>query len=265
MVDVESEEPAHHDIYQQFEIQPDGRWGGYFTAKSVAPNGYPPHFLRRKGWSIQTSIPRNFMLDEALGLDSTLRAKLPEFNFPVSSKSSNVVTVGRWYCPFMFVKDGKLKDQIKKSMYYEMTLEQRWEQVFASENSYSEGNVVVEVEVEKEGVVVGGRRVLLGEMKVVDGVMWYGNFSNVEEVGAVGLSMAVVDRMMWEVERFGWTNGGSRREERIKMAEENGGGSQWRKFGCYVLVESFVLKRMNGSLVLTHDFKHTHYVRSKWE
>lgn len=265
VVDVESEEPQHHDIYQQFEIHPSGSWGGYFTAKSVAPDGYPPHFLRRKGWSIQTSVPRNFMLDEALGLDTALRARLPEFNFPLSNKSSNVVTVGRWYVPFMFVKDGKLKDQIKKSMYYKMMLEQRWEQIFVSENSSGEDNVVVDVVVEKEGVVVGGKKVLLDEMKVVDGVMWYGNFSSVEELGAFGLSMTVVDRMKWEMQRFGWSDGGSQREERIKRVEENGGGKEWRKFGCYVLVERFVLKRMDGSLVLSHDFKHTHHVKSKWE
>lgn len=159
-----------------------------------------------------------------------------------------------------------LKDQIKKSMYYEMTLEQRWVQVFASENNTNENNVVVvDAKVETEAIVVAGKRVLLNEIKVVDGVMWYGKFSNVEELGTVGLSMAVVDRMKWEVQRFGWIDGGNQRDERIKRVQENVGGSEWRKFGCYVLVERFVLKRMDGSLVLTHDFKHTHYVRSKWE
>lgn len=80
-----------------------------------------------------------------------------------------------------------LKDQIKKSMYYEMTLEQRWVQVFASENNTNENNVVVvDAKVETEAIVVAGKRVLLNEIKVVDGVMWYGKFSNVEELGTVG-------------------------------------------------------------------------------
>lgn len=80
-----------------------------------------------------------------------------------------------------------LKDQIKKSMYYEMTLEQRWVQVFASENNTNENNVVVvDAKVETEAFVVAGKRVLLNEIKVVDGVMWYGKFSNVEELGTVG-------------------------------------------------------------------------------
>jgi hypothetical protein len=51
----------------------------------------------------------------------------------------------------------------------------------------------------------------------------------------------------------------------VKRVEEFGGDGGWKKFGCYVLVERFVLRRMDGSLVLTNDFKHTHQVRSKWE
>ncbi|GKU90441.1 hypothetical protein SLEP1_g4434 [Rubroshorea leprosula] len=84
----ESEEPDHHDIYQQFEKCP-GHWRG-FHAKSVASGGFPLYFLRRKGWTIQTSIPRNFILDEAPGLDTDLRARLPEFNFSVLNESSNL-------------------------------------------------------------------------------------------------------------------------------------------------------------------------------
>ncbi|KAF9677250.1 hypothetical protein SADUNF_Sadunf08G0088400 [Salix dunnii] len=36
------------NIYQQFEIRHCKRGG--FAAKSVAPDGFPPDFLRRKGW-----------------------------------------------------------------------------------------------------------------------------------------------------------------------------------------------------------------------
>ncbi|GLU04827.1 hypothetical protein SLE2022_219570 [Rubroshorea leprosula] len=263
--DVESEEPDHHDIYQQFEICPR-QWGG-FHAKSVASDGFPPSFLRRKGWIVQTSIPRNFILDEAPGLDTDLQARLPEFNFSVLNESSNAVRVGKWYCPFLFVKDGRLEDQIQRSMYYEMTLEQRWEQIFACENNHNEDDVAaVDVVVRKEAIVVAGREVLIDVMKVVDGVMWFGNFSNVERKGDVGLSLAIVERMKWEMERFGWENGGENGEERIKRVEQNEVGiGKWRKFGCYVLVERFVLRRMDGSLVLTYDFKHTHHIRSKWE
>ncbi|CAB4295499.1 unnamed protein product [Prunus armeniaca] len=74
--------------------------------------------------------------------------------------------------------------------------------------------------------------------------------------------------MKWEQGRVGWV-GGNERRVRVERVEEFGGtGGRWKRFGCYVLVERFVLKRMsmNGSLaLLTYDFKHTHQIRSKWE
>ncbi|KAL5855954.1 hypothetical protein ACOSQ4_005756 [Xanthoceras sorbifolium] len=74
--------------------------------------------------------------------------------------------------------------------------------------------------------------------------------------------------MNWEEERVGWVRG-NERQVSVKREEQCCGGvhgsDQWRKFGCYVLVERFVLKRMDGSLFLTYDFKHTHHIRSKWE
>ncbi|KAL4303782.1 hypothetical protein GQ457_10G027810 [Hibiscus cannabinus] len=84
--------------------------------------------------------------------------------------------------------------------------------------------------------------------------MWFGS-----SMAGVGLSLVIVERMKWEEERSGWKGG----HERLKKMEKNGG--VWNKFGCYVLVERFVLRRMDGSLVLTYDFKHTHVVRNKWE
>ncbi|KAK9276129.1 hypothetical protein L1049_005660 [Liquidambar formosana] len=86
-----------HDIYQQFEIYLRGttcnHWGGFY-ARSVAPDGFPPHFLRRKGWEITTKSPKNYELGEALGLDPALRARLPEFDFPLLNKSSETIVVG---------------------------------------------------------------------------------------------------------------------------------------------------------------------------
>ena len=43
------------------------------------------------------------------------------------------------------------------------------------------------------------------------------------------------------------------------------GVNGWRSFSCYVLVESFVLKRNDGSVVIVFDFMHTHQLRSKWD
>ncbi|XVE91739.1 hypothetical protein REPUB_Repub01dG0037000 [Reevesia pubescens] len=235
--DIEPQPADHHDIYQQFEICRRS-WGG-FVAKSVTPDGVPPEFLRRKG------------------LDTALRARLPEFNFPLSHKSSEPVVVGKWYCPFIFIKDGTPKDQMAKSMYYEMKLEQRWERIFACDNGYNEDNVpVMDVTVEREVVRIAGMEVSQDEREMLDGVMWFRS--------AVGLSLAIVEKMKREQERFGWT-GGNGRKERIKREEEFGKNDVWNKFGCYVLVESFVLRRMDGSLALTYDFKHTHQIRTKWE
>ena len=57
------------------------------------------------------------------------------------------------------------------------------------------------------------------------------------------------------------------RQVNVKRTEEYHGKDTigWRKFGCYVLVEKFVLKRVDGSVLLTHDFKHTNKIRCKWE
>lgn len=100
---------------------------GYFNAKSVATLGFPPSFLRRKEWPIYTKTPKNYQLSEALGINADLRARFPEFDFPLSNRSSEAVVVGKWYSLFMFIRVGTLKDQIKRSIFYQTTLEQRWE------------------------------------------------------------------------------------------------------------------------------------------
>lgn len=258
-------EPLHHqDIYQQVEIS-YYHWRG-FTAKSVAPDGYPPNFLRRKGWEIYTSNRADYELNEAPGLNPTLRARLPDFNFSLSEKTFNSVVVGKWYCPFMFIKEGSLKDQLERTMFYEMTLEQRWEQVFSCENTYNnESNiVVVDVVVPKEVVCIGGREAVVDEKNVVDGVMWFKCSNHVQGEMGVGLSLAIIERMKWEQKRVGFV-GGSETKVQVKRVEELGKEGEWRKFGCYVLAESFVLRKFDGSLVLTYDFNHTHQIKSKWE
>lgn len=52
---------------------------------------------------------------------------------------------------------------------------------------------------------------------------------------------------------------------RVERKEEFKGKGGWSKFDCYLLVKRFVLKRIDGSVALTWDFKHTHKIRSKWE
>lgn len=261
-------QPLHpHNIYQQFEIRRKGRFNqiGGFVAKSLAADGFPPKFLARKGWEAYTSTPKDFHLDEASGLDTTLRSRLPEFNFPLAStNSSSPVVVGKWYCPFMFIKEGTPKEQMSKSMYYKMTLEQRWEKIYLCERDSSEANgsiIDVDVEVEREVVMVGGKEVGRVERDEANEVVWYRSFGNY-----VGLSLAIVGKMEWEEKNAGWVRGNDRKV-RVKKVEEIDGemSNEWRRFGCFVLVERFVLRRLDGSLVLTYEFRHTDQIRSKWE
>ncbi|KAK4834848.1 hypothetical protein QYF36_001345 [Acer negundo] len=266
-------DPKNH--FQQFEIIPKKR-RGYFTAKSVDPDSFPPSFLRRKGWNLEAKTAHNLELQEAPGLDMELRFRLPDFdNLPLSNKqSSKPVIVGKWYIPFIFIKEGTLKDQMTRSMYYETILEQRWEQIFECDNNngHNKDNiVVVNVSIEREVVsLIGGDQkettVMMSdhdhhEKRVVDGVMWFKSSRS-----EVGLRSEIIERMNWEEERFGWVRG-NERQVSVKREEQFGGGSVhgWKKFGCYMLVERFVLKRMDGSFLLTYDFKHTHHIRSKWE
>ncbi|CAL5338701.1 unnamed protein product [Camellia sinensis] len=268
--DVDPRPLDPNDICQQFQIIPYAtacRSGGTFYATSILPDAFPPYFLRRKGWEIYTKTPKNYELGEALGINTALRASLPAFDFPLSYKSSEAIVVGKWYCPFMFIKDGTLRDQMKISMFYEMTLEQRWEQIFTCENGYNQGNVVsVDVAVQREMVTAAGREAVWDENNVATGVIWFTSFGGVGEEVNIGLSSLIVDRMKWEQERGGWPPS-EKRQVRVNKTEEYAGigVGGWSRFGCYLLVERFVLKRMDGSVVLTYDFKHTHVIRSKWE
>ncbi|KAM1102497.1 hypothetical protein PS2_010961 [Malus domestica] len=266
------------DIYQQFRIHPKEMGSSRFFAKSVDPDGFPPYFLRRKGWSVRMSTLDRNQLGEASGLNSSLRASLPRFDFPLSHDYSEVVCVGKWYCPFMFVKEGgvKLKDQMKYSMYYEIKLEQRWEKIFDSVNENAEGKknpaVFVDAFVQREVVYVGGQEAVWDERNegAGDVFVWFKSFHGVGGETSVGLSMKIFERMKWEQERVGWVDG-DERQVRVERVEEFGGkgGGGWKRFSCYVLVERFVLKRMSttGSAagLLAYDFKHTHQIRGKWE
>lgn len=255
------------NVHQQFQILPEGKLfqSGGFVAKSIAQDGFPPKFLGRRGWQVHTSTPHDFKLGDAPGLDTALRARLPQFNFPLSDKSSHQVGVGRWYSPFMFIREqGSLRDQMSRSMYYEITLVQSWEQIFAcGNNEGGQGNVVaMDVILQSEVVSVAGREAV--DVNMVDGIMWFRAFNEEGGERSAGLDLLVVERMKWEQERVGWV-GGKEKQVTVKRIEEFEGIGGWKKFGFYVLVERFVVKRMDGSLVLTYDFKHINQTRSKWE
>ncbi|XP_073525560.1 uncharacterized protein [Phyllobates terribilis] len=248
------------NTYQQFKVVLKRR----FRATSIAHDGHPPTFLRRKGWGLFSKTPKNFSLGEAKGMDQVLRARLPDFNFSVSYKAYNSVVVGKWYCPFMFIKEQlTLKEQVKNSMYYEITLEQQWDRVFYCDNTQYEGSrntVFVDVAVPNESVKIA-------EVDAVqqgndnNGVVW---FSSMDGRERVGLSSLIVGRMKWEEGRVGWVSDEGNQGNVLKI-DEFGGLGKWERYGCYILVERFVLRRMDGSLLLTYSFNHTHHIRSKWE
>ncbi|KAJ6429673.1 hypothetical protein OIU84_021136 [Salix udensis] len=108
----------------------------------------------------------------------------------------------------MFIKEGTvLKEQVKYSTYYEMTLEQHWEQIFASENMNNEGNTVaVDAAVECEVVTVGGAEAMADQKDAVDGVMWFRRFNKVTGETSVGLGIEIVERMKRERD-VGWASG----------------------------------------------------------
>ncbi|KMT08390.1 hypothetical protein BVRB_6g140690 [Beta vulgaris subsp. vulgaris] len=252
------------DIYQQFVFSKTQTFfnSNMMLAKSIAYDGHPPEFLRREGWTIDGKPLKNSMLREARGLDSSLRAHLPDFDFPASQECSNSVVVGKWCCPFIFIKEGTQIDQIKYSVFYEMTLEQRWERIFtADRNNTQENAVTVDVVVPTEMVSIAGQEATQEEGINDNGVVWFYGRGAAEHVG---VSSLIIERMMWEEGRVGWFKN-KEKQVRVTKNEEYTGVGDWISFSCYLLVETFVLRRNDGTILLTYDFRHTHHIRSKWE
>ncbi|XP_028803463.1 uncharacterized protein LOC114758573 [Neltuma alba] len=264
--DIKSAPVNFSDEYQQFEILKK-RCG--FRAKSSAPDGFPPLFLRRRDWNLCSSTPQRYRLSEALGINPSLREKLPPLTFSSSSSDrSEPVAAGKWYCPFMFVKEEgvSVKEQMKRSVFYEMTLERRWDKVFSKENSENSNEVFVGVVVKTEVAGLGdGREAVWEEGKFGEEyVMWFRSLEGGER--KVGLSMATMKRMRWEQESADWVGKNEKKKVRFERMENfDGKSNEWENFEFYVMVESFVLRRMDGSLVLTYDFRHTNHFLSKWK
>ncbi|KAL1291799.1 hypothetical protein HN51_060310 [Arachis hypogaea] len=257
------------DLYQIFKIH-NHHTGGFF-AKSITPDGIPPTFLRKKGWRLRISGSyRSCRLSEALGVDAPLREQLPDFNFTVSRKRSPPVIVGKWYCPFIFVREGKrVKKQMNKSLFYVMTLEQKWEEIYScgSDEISEEGNVViVNAYVEREVALVSGMEATKHSRSDCNSMFWFRavNPYNRRRV-SVGLSSAIIENMRWVQEAGGWVNGNGR-ERVVRVREEvKSESDEWQRFACYVLVESFCLRTLEGRLVIRYDFRHTHKIKYKWE
>lgn len=64
-----------------------------------------------------------------------------------------------------------------------------------------------------------------------------------KKVVSVGLSSAIVENMRWVLEAEARISGGDETDVRVEKADEITSANGWRKFGCFVLVGSFPLRR----------------------
>ncbi|OMO78512.1 hypothetical protein CCACVL1_14339 [Corchorus capsularis] len=191
ITDVEPVPYDYRDEYQQYEICSDGKAG--FYAKPIVPHSYPPRFLRYKFYLfVRTS--KVYDLDEALGIDESLRIRIPELN-------STPIIIGKWYTPFVFVKGdgGPLKVKMKKSLFYTLTLEKYWQKIYSWENDGSKGNVVaVDVSIQREVNFLFGIEAMKGNGITNDGYVWFRVVNeHGREVNKVGFSLAIVEKMRW--------------------------------------------------------------------
>ncbi|XWS27359.1 hypothetical protein CRYUN_Cryun26dG0108500 [Craigia yunnanensis] len=142
-----------------------------------------------------------------------------------------------------------------------MTLEQWWQQVHSCDNDNDEQNIVsfskiVQREFNSIYVMQAEK-----DNRISHGGFWWFRtlIRNDGRKGSVGLSEAIMEKMRWLQEEGGWFNG-EETEVRVEREEEIISESGWRRFVCYMLVESFNLRRMDGTLVLRWEFRHTHKI-----
>jgi hypothetical protein len=230
------------DVYQQVEIVQRRR--GRFTARAVAPDGFPYFLFRKKYWCVYASRPKSFDLGEARGLDAALRSR--QLSADGGSLLGDVVlapaAVGRWYCPFYLVKeDGvALPEQMDRNAFYEVVLEQRWEPAHAlgGRSKMASKKALI-------GGSVEARHESAGASRHGDAYLWF----KVRATGQrLGLCTSVWERMRWEEYRGGWVD-----------EEEDAG----KVAGRSVLVERFAFKRMDGSVAVAFDFVHLNKIRAQ--
>ncbi|CAA0833037.1 Protein of unknown function (DUF1262 [Striga hermonthica] len=227
----------------------------------VSPDGQPPRFLRggEFGWRIVPN-PYHFHLRPAGGLDPKLFDRLPSFDFPLSKSCSTPMAIGRWYCPFLFVKEGNLGNRVIRLSYYGMTLERRWKKVFTCRDS-NDARVAVSGLFENEVSCVGKWRAKWDEKKVdCERMIWYESCG-----GRVSLRREIVEWMRWEDERRGWVSGDEERQMRVERVDKFKGSGVWTELGCYVLVARFSLKAIGEELVMWCEYRHFDKMKVKWD
>ncbi|CAL4998620.1 unnamed protein product [Urochloa decumbens] len=240
--DVEPRPFDPADVYQQIEIVQRRR--GWFTARAAAPDGVPSSLYRSKYWQVyEFKQPKKILdLGEALGLDAAaaLRARRQlagAFQFQGATMAGDV---GKWYCPFFLVKEHGVapREQMERGAFYEVALEQRWEPVLGDAKLAGKKVLIRgSVEAKMEGQSSGHG----------DAYVWF--------VGAtgdrVGVCTTVWEGMLWEETRGGW----------VDDAEELEAGSV--ADGSVVLVERFVVRRMDRSVAVAFEFVHRNKVKTE--
>uniref|UniRef100_A0A0D6QST4 Uncharacterized protein n=1 Tax=Araucaria cunninghamii TaxID=56994 RepID=A0A0D6QST4_ARACU len=251
--------------YQQVEII---RKKSRFTATCAASDGFPPQFLRRHNWRVKAHDLRgkHGRLAHVKGEDASLRALLPPFDFSLSHKTSSVVIVGEWYCPFIFIKEmgTSLEDpktQLMECPFYKMLLEKFWEEIYSVDVGIAGEDVFVQKTVRVEGGLLFGEE-SVEEVADDDTSVWFKGIGNrLGKACGVRLSWPIIAKIRADQGRTG--SGGGGRDVRVEKSFSRAGTG--RKFRCYVVVERYVLKRMDGSIALTYSFRNCDQIQGKWE
>lgn len=251
--------------YQQIQVIRKRRG---FTSQCIASDGFPPQFLRRKGWSVSPDDLRgkHGRLAYVRGENAHLRAQLPPFNFSIWEKRSPIVIVGEWYCPFIFIKElgNSFEDpkiQLMETPFYKMELEKFWEEIYKTEVSTAGNDILVQTTIRVEEPLLLGTEAV-EETRDDDGSVWMkGLLQENGKLKGVRLSWPIIAKMRADQGRQGSEATG--RDVRVDKLFSNVGIE--RKFVCYVVVERYVLKRMDGSVALTYSFRNCNQMEGKWE
>ncbi|GJN03465.1 hypothetical protein PR202_ga20916 [Eleusine coracana subsp. coracana] len=182
-----------------------------------------------------------FDVSEAKGLDAALRSSLLADSGCHRLDGFQTTVIGRWYCPFYLVKEDGVAPpaQMNRSMFYEVVLEQRWETVhlhggskLATKHVFLDGSIKADQEAETAH-------------QHNDGYVYF----RTSEGQRLGVCTMLWERMLWEEHRNGWV-------DEVDDAGKFSGVES-------VLVEKFMLKRMDGSVAAAFDFLHLNKIRTK--
>ncbi|KAH9295800.1 hypothetical protein KI387_039388 [Taxus chinensis] len=200
------------------------------------------------------------------GKNASLRAQLPPFDFPIFQERPYVVVVGEWYCPFIFIKEvgtglDDPKTQLMDSPFYKMELHKYWEEIHSVQVQAGEKDVSVNKTVRlEEGLLFGEEAT--EESRDEDGSVWFkGSGKQYGKTNGVRISWPIIAKMKEDHGRNRSEQGGGE----VRVEKSFSGTASATKFACYVVVEKYVLKRMEGGIVLTYSFRNCNHIQGKWE